>query len=274
MWIYVPSAFVPESERSTSLFGWPEPRADQLRAFARSVTWRETHMQPGYWQRAWQTAGWMTRLSGLTCAPSTQRLGVARWISSLRASRASRTATPARSAGSTTRGISSCSLPESFARWSRVTSTWRTCRPSEEPDCQIYLGDWPMAGSMRSGVVCRRRRLAPLTGETGSGSWLPTPTANDYGRNAGGQNPGPERLSLSTMARRGMVPTPTTSQAVGTRSGNHSDLRNCVPTGGLLSPSFSERLMGLPDEWTGSGPSGEQWSRWWQLMRFALSQNG
>ena len=40
----------------------------------------------------------------------------------------------------------------------------------------------------------------------------PTPTATEYGHNQGGANPdGPVRMSLGTMARRGMWPTPSAS---------------------------------------------------------------
>ena len=51
-------------------------------------------MQPQHWRRAWATKSWMRLLSGLTLPPSTAERGVALWISSLRASRVSPTASP------------------------------------------------------------------------------------------------------------------------------------------------------------------------------------
>lgn len=46
-------------------------------------------MSPASLQRAWRTKPWMQRLSGLTCEPLMQSRGVAAWILSLRAIRAS-----------------------------------------------------------------------------------------------------------------------------------------------------------------------------------------
>lgn len=51
---------------------------------------------------------------------------------------------------------------------------------------------------------------------------LPTPTASDYGSNQGGGagRVGPVRHSLQGMAQRGLIPTPTASDANGSGSRN------------------------------------------------------
>lgn len=54
----------------------------------------------------------------------------------------------------------------------------------------------------------RFRLVAP---QAADGAWLPTPTATQYGSNAGGANPGHERLSLDSMARGGRWATPKAS---------------------------------------------------------------
>lgn len=82
---------------------------------------------------------------------------------------------------------------------------------------------------------------------------LPTPTASSYGTNKGGAagRTGKERASLQTLARRGLLPTPTVC-------GNYNR-KGASPTsgdglatvvGGKLSPRFVEWMMGLPDMWT------------------------
>jgi hypothetical protein len=38
-----------------------------------------------------------------------------------------------------------------------------------------------------------------------------------------------------------------------------------------LNSTFVEWLMGFPPAWTGCGPSGTEWCRWWWLMRSELS---
>jgi hypothetical protein len=83
---------------------------------------------------------------------------------------------------------------------------------------------------MRNGIAYRLRPSAPLTAETGSGSWripgtegtaeqeFPTPTAGFYGssqNNPDGSHPRPSNgtPSLETMANRGKWRQPTTRAA-------------------------------------------------------------
>ncbi len=99
--------------------------------------------------------------------------------------------------------------------------------------------------------------------------WLPTLTAQSYGRNKGGQNlDGPERPSLETMAKGGMLPTPTATDSQNRgyyqySCGDHSKPVLALPgavgaasspqygTGtGRLSPCFVEWMMGYPEGWT------------------------
>lgn len=79
MWLHVPesSLSVPVSTASASA-------SDAcFQRLARSVMSKSRHMQPRYWRAAWQKGGWITRLSGAICEPSTLDAGVERWISSL-----------------------------------------------------------------------------------------------------------------------------------------------------------------------------------------------
>ena len=88
----------------------------------------------------------------------------------------------------------------------------------------------------------------------------------EYGYNQGGAagRVGKVRMSLSTLARKGLLPTPTAHNAKET--GAPTELRrNTVALGtlavhgmlvttthplGPLLPSFVEWMMGFPDAWT------------------------
>lgn len=128
---------------------------------------------------------------------------------------------------------------------------------------------------------------------------LPTPTATSYGRNKGGSSPdGPERPSLSTMARSGRWPTPRASDGAHggpNQRGSKGDLalpaavvKWATPTvcgnynrkgvsaksgdglatqvGGQLSPVWVEWLMGFPLAWTDCGRSAtRRFRRWLRL---------
>lgn len=106
-------------------------------------------------------------------------------------------------------------------------------------------------------------------------SMYPTPAASAYGRNAGGQNPGPPRPSLEQMARDEMLPGSSPQGPPTSTNGNSSSLP--TPT---LNPRFVEMLMGWPSGWTSpSRPTAcaraaTEWFRFKLLMHFALSGDG
>jgi hypothetical protein len=84
--------------------------------------------------------------------------------------------TPAAAPGSTgSARVFGPSTPDSFANYDPATSSWRTSQLSLLEEWSAYSGTWPRAGMTRNGTAYPLRPLAPLTGETESGSW-PTPT--------------------------------------------------------------------------------------------------
>src|SRR3990167_5575070 len=92
MWLHVPSA----SLASAPVVADSTLGCDSLyQALARSATWREKSLPPASWRRALKRASWTTRLSGLTCSPSTLGHGAAAWIASLEVSPVSPSPTPA-----------------------------------------------------------------------------------------------------------------------------------------------------------------------------------
>ena len=96
---------------------------------------------------------------------------------------------------------------------------------------------------------------------------LPTPTVTSYGSNRGGAagRRGEARLSLETMARRGVLPTPRVTRTPwDQRRGKISaGLGMVAETEARLCPRFVEWMMGFPDEWTRleSAPSATRSSR-------------
>lgn len=73
-WLYVPALVASNSDSE-------EPSLEP----APFVMSRGKPMPPQSLRRAWKKGGWIRRLYGLTCAPSTANLGVASWIASLAA---------------------------------------------------------------------------------------------------------------------------------------------------------------------------------------------
>jgi len=69
---------------------------------------------------------------------------------------------------------------ESFARWDRDSSSWKTSQRCLIAEWATFSGRWPRAGSMQSGNVYRRHPLARSTTETGF-SFVPTARAQYRG---------------------------------------------------------------------------------------------
>jgi len=83
---------------------------------------------------------------------------------------------------------------------------------------------------------------------------LPTPTATQYGNNQGGAagRVGPVRHSLGSLAKKGILPTPSArdfKSGKGRKENGHTPQLPEV-MGGMLNPDFVQSyLMGFPDGW-------------------------
>lgn len=115
------------------------------------------------------------------------------------------------------------SSPESLATFDPLTSSWRTSQHCLVEGMARFSETWPRSGSMRSGTAYRLPPLARLTGETDSGSLLPTPVASDSSV-AGSRNTETSKahagVSLTDWARGDggtgrMLPTPCASMPAG-----------------------------------------------------------
>lgn len=112
----------------------------------------------------------------------------------------------------------------------------------------------------------------------GSGLWFPTPTATNYGRNKSLGPNAQERMSLQTMARRNMWPTPTVhgnynrkgaSKTSGDGLATAVKLASPPEDGGPLNPTWVEWLMGWPMGWTDLKPLAMDRYQQWQQQHGA-----
>ena len=116
--------------------------------------------------------------SGTTSRPSTGDPGLDLWISSLVASRARTSPALERARASRENGQASGEKwPVSWVRYDRDTCSWRTRQYSLLGGLDEFSGTWPRWGTMRAGECWALDMPEHLTEETGSGSWLATPTA-------------------------------------------------------------------------------------------------
>lgn len=135
-----------------------------------------------YWQRAWLRGGWIRRLSGLTCEPSTLEAGVDSWMASLRASRASRSAKLGAAPGVTTHAGSGTTSLESLPKPIPSSSLARTSpaffvRSSDSTGSSEALRTWvTRLRRYSSGLRTSERHIAES--ESSSSLW-PTSTTTD-----------------------------------------------------------------------------------------------
>lgn len=175
----------------------------------------------------WRTKPWIRRLSGTILKPSTAGRGAASWISSLRATRASRSPSPASGGERATPGISGRKSSASSEKSIRRSASSKTCRatsgwamPQSEPTFEALV--------MRLRKDClRRQKSAQATRESGSSSW-PTVRACSGNRSSG--------ANRSEFYRA--WPTPDCSDRRGPAS-TQKGLKNAVET--WPTPTAAER---------------------------------
>lgn len=127
------------------------------------------------------------------------------------------------------------STPVWLASFDRATSSWRTSGLFAAEDSPQYSETLPRSGMTRTGTLFLLPPLVRLIYGSGSGSLLPTPMHSDVDKprrspgsiatNNGKRGDGSTYAtagtpSLSTMARRGLIPTPTAGDASSSGSRN------------------------------------------------------
>lgn len=140
------------------------------------------------WSRAWKKGGFIRRLSGLTCEPSTLDDGLEQWIVSCRAIPASPTASPGEASEPMMSAGSPTASSRSLTPAGLVVSSARTSlgmRTASSPPSSKHWSDWVAA--LRLDSSQRRSSVSPM-GESGFSSWPTepwmTPNVPNGGRSA------------------------------------------------------------------------------------------
>ena len=247
-WHYSQALVAAFSEASSSgglpsapLSGKPTPQAylspDRMRAFSR-----------------------LSRF-GMTCEPLTDDLGadVLTWC--LAASPAKTSAQPEK-APESTESAAECGRTwrESFARWDRDTSSWRTPQCSLLEGLDVFSETWPQWGMMRGGECSVQSMPALRTSGTESGLW-PTPRAGNPGSRPNGKGGKilAEEVAISEGSRvRGqkLWPTPcaTDHKGIG-KAGTLRDRldyateRGATKSNTYATPQARDFRSGSTDRW-------------------------
>lgn len=123
MWLHIPSTCFPcAAELMASVL----PSNLLYHRLARFAMSRGKRIASKSWSGACKKASWMNARFGATLKHSVARVGVARWIASLRAIRASRSALPESNLQKPIHGICGRTLLESLASASRRSSSLKT----------------------------------------------------------------------------------------------------------------------------------------------------
>lgn len=148
------------------------------------------------------------------------------------------------------------------AKQTRDSFFSKTSQQLELVASTMSLKHLPNSGMIVAGRLYQPPQLAPVTREK-DGSCLLTPTAQNYGSDQGGAagRVGKIRLSLESMARRGVLPTPTARDWKGPCGANRQSPDLPLTVGGHLNPQFVEEIMGYSIGWTELSAWATQWFR-------------
>lgn len=179
MWVYVPSttsASAPGEVDLISVSSW------QIQALARSCWSRGKPSPAQSWLTRWSKAGWLRLLCGRMSEPSTAAHGVASWMASLAASRASPTPSLDGGLARTTSATSGQTLAASSSSPARGGASSRTSRGCSPRAAQRGFGetfpDW--VSRLRADCSRRRKSARAMGGNGSSSSRWPTPAARDF----------------------------------------------------------------------------------------------
>jgi len=191
MWLYVPATSSPSAQASEALNSAScSPSIIGERLAEASATWRGKPQLPQAWSRRWTRGGFIQRLSGLTCSPSTASHGVASFISSLRETPARRTASPESAPAPKASASSPRRSPASQRSAGLILSSARTSRGTHTSNSRPSLHHWKAwATALRQEYSARPRPATPCgasdcsswpSAKVTSGSWERDKNGNVY----------------------------------------------------------------------------------------------
>ena len=160
----------------------------------------------------------------------------------------------------------STKLSDSQKKFDRILCSLKMSQPLELEDWSKLSKHLPKSGMTVGGRVFLPQALERHTSEK-DGSYLPTPTASAYGTGGNGARKGKQKqiVSLNTMARKNLWPTPCSLDWKDNGKSPAELKRNSTTlatiAGGQLSPMWVEWLMGYRCGWTELSASVTQWFR-------------
>jgi hypothetical protein len=239
----------------------------------RSASWKSNPTHEVFSSNARMTESLIHSLSGMTSKPSTESPGEDTSMSSAVGSPAKTSVAPGRVKALTEHEAAyGVKWHESFAKWDRDTSSWKTHQCSLFGGLESFSETWPRWGTMQSGVCSERVMPAHHTSGTESGSW-PTPAARD-GKGANSaehcfvtgtgrkhMDQLPNAVAHGGTKTRQMYPTPRCfmhKDALTDRGksnlGEVINEQEGMTKTGQLNPPWVEWLMGWPIGWTDLKP--------------------
>lgn len=197
MWLYIPSTSCRSAPASAGSTWDSAPDLSTLDSLPEQwVTVSGIALQRPYSWRGWRTRPWSQHLFQ-TILQISARSGAALSMWLRLVSHASLGATPeSKREPMMNDGCGQLSFGSSWT-WNPVSSVWKTSQVSFlEADSNTSSVTLPRAGSMRSGLLCRRPPWEPAIGETECSSW-PTVRANEG--NAGEYQIDRDGTSIATL---------------------------------------------------------------------------
>ena len=203
--------------------------------------------RPRSW-RGWLTRPWVTLLSGTTLPPSTADAGADAWISSLRASRASRSASPGSSEESPTNATSGRPSPGSLAAYALSGYCSKTSRVWRQPS--LLMDEAPSKPSTTTfaewvtrsrGTSSQRQRWGRRIFANDSSSW-PTPNTPSGGANTESTATHTGGMDLEGAVALWPTPRAEDSEATGAHRGTPDTLN--AAAGLWATPSAADLTGG------------------------------
>ena len=139
------------------------------------------------------------------------------------------------------------SMRESFAKFDRATSSWKTSQLCLDGEWSEFSETWPRAGMTQNGIAFRRLPLVPHISANGFG-YLPTPVKS-LGEMKGGLTLFADSMSCYRKEHENSV-RPSGAKIGSSLRWCPEYVREALRTGGLLNPEWLEVLMGYPENWS------------------------
>jgi hypothetical protein len=145
---------------------------------------------------------------------------------------------------------------ESFARFDRDSSGWKTAQRSLLGDSESFSATWPVSGSMQSGVCYQQPPPVLIIFASGSGC-SPLVPARSY-------------ATPTASMHKGWSPNHNRAESDDRLDYTIEREARAAGQSGRLNPAWVEWLIGWPIGWTGLQPLETDKFREWRLLHSAF----